>query len=50
MRTLSLIAWLILCACASQLPSDVPRYGYRIVHTYPHDRLAFTEGSPRSGE
>lgn len=44
MRTLSLTALLMLCACASQLPSDVPHYSYQIVHAYPHDRLAFTEG------
>jgi len=24
--------------------SEVPEYGYEIVHTYPHDRAAFTEG------
>ncbi len=44
MRTLSLTALLMLCACASQLPSDVPRYSFQIVHAYPHDRTAFTEG------
>lgn len=44
MRALSLTVLLILCACASQLPSDIPRYAYRVVHAYPHDRLAFTEG------
>lgn len=26
------------------LPAAVPVYGYEIVHTYPHDRTAFTEG------
>ena len=44
MRALSLTAFLILCACASQLPSDTPRYSYKIVHSYPHDPQAFTEG------
>ena len=44
MRALSLTALLILCACASQLPSDIPRFTYQIVHAYPHDSLAFTEG------
>jgi glutamine cyclotransferase len=44
MRTLSLTALLILCACGSQLPSKVPQYGYQIVHAYPHDKSAFTEG------
>ena len=44
MRKLWLTALLILCACAGQLPSGVPQYSYQIVHAYPHDRLAFTEG------
>src|SRR3954462_2553771 len=44
MRTISVTALLILCACASQLPSEAPHYSYQIVHEYPHDRLAFTEG------
>ncbi len=26
------------------LQSAIPRYGYRVVNTYPHDRGAFTEG------
>jgi len=29
---------------ASAQASGVPEYGYEVVHTYPHDRLAFTEG------
>ena len=28
----------------AQLEAGVPVYGYRIVHTYPHDTHAFTEG------
>jgi len=44
MRTLSLTALLILCACGTQLPPNVPQYGYRVVHAYPHDPSAFTEG------
>src|SRR3954454_21332194 len=44
MRKLAPLAFLILSACAGQLPSDVPRYTFQIVHSYPHDRLAFTEG------
>ncbi|MFL6447024.1 MAG: glutaminyl-peptide cyclotransferase [Bryobacteraceae bacterium] len=44
MRTIALTALLILCACASQLPPDVPHYSYQIVHAYPHDNEAFTEG------
>ena len=29
-------------ACAP--PSTAPEYGYRVVHVYPHDRNAFTQG------
>jgi len=38
-------AALAVCACgpASQA-SDVPEYTYEIVHTYPHDPKAFTQG------
>lgn len=28
----------------SQAPAPVPMFGYTIVHTYPHDRDAFTQG------
>lgn len=28
----------------SSIPGDLPVYGYRIVHSYPHDVKAFTEG------
>jgi glutaminyl-peptide cyclotransferase len=42
-RTLKLV-----CACCALLCASahaaVPRYGYEIVHTYPHDATAFTEG------
>ncbi|MFL6414964.1 MAG: glutaminyl-peptide cyclotransferase [Bryobacteraceae bacterium] len=44
MRTLCLTAILILCACASPPPSEVPHYTAKIVHAYPHDSSAFTEG------
>ena len=45
MRTLVLIAALTACACgpASQAEST-PEYTYQIVHTYPHDPNAFTQG------
>ncbi len=33
---------LLLSACAAR--AAVPVYGYRVVHTYPHDTRAFTEG------
>ncbi len=32
------------CACAPAVPAGIPEYGYEIVHTYPHDPTAFTEG------
>src|SRR5215210_3411606 len=35
-RTPGFAAW--------QAPSSVPMSGYTIVHTYPHDRDAFTQG------
>jgi glutamine cyclotransferase len=37
---------LIACAMAyaGQCPAAVPVYGYDVVHTYPHDPAAFTEG------
>lgn len=38
----ALIAALCLPACASH--AAVPVYGYRVVHAYPHDTQAFTEG------
>src|SRR3954451_24470157 len=44
MRTLSFTALLMLCACGSALPPDAPNYSYRVVHSYPHDSSAFTEG------
>jgi len=31
-------------AAVAQLEAGVPVYGYQIVHTYPHDTHAFTEG------
>ena len=36
---------LIACACGPATQAGgIPEYGYQIVHTYPHDRMAFTEG------
>src|SRR5581483_6655882 len=37
---------LAVCACgpASQAVVEVPEYGYDVVHVYPHDATAFTEG------
>ncbi|MBS1858707.1 MAG: glutaminyl-peptide cyclotransferase [Acidobacteria bacterium] len=44
MRTFLLLAAFAVCACGSASPAAAPEYGYRIVHTYPHDPLAFTQG------
>src|SRR5215469_16864870 len=38
----SAIAILLCCALAST--AQTPQYGYRVVHVYPHDRNAFTQG------
>ena len=37
-------ALLLLAAVALTACAQVPEYGYRIVHTYPHDASAFTQG------
>ncbi|HTS46848.1 MAG TPA: glutaminyl-peptide cyclotransferase [Bryobacteraceae bacterium] len=37
----------IVCAalvCASIAAAQTPEYGYQVVHVYPHDRNAFTQG------
>jgi glutamine cyclotransferase len=37
----------LACGMASRVAisqAAIPRYGYDIVHTYPHDPSAFTEG------
>src|SRR5262245_53738070 len=45
MRYLIVAAAMAACACGpSSQASGIPEYGYEVVHTYPHDRLAFTEG------
>jgi glutaminyl-peptide cyclotransferase len=35
---------LAACACGPASQAGVPEYGYDVVHVYPHDRSAFTEG------
>jgi glutaminyl-peptide cyclotransferase len=38
---------ILTCACAPTAPApaaSVPEYGYEVVHEYPHDPMAFTEG------
>jgi glutaminyl-peptide cyclotransferase len=37
-------AWLLIVLCCQTAGANVPLYGYEVVHTYPHDRGAFTEG------
>lgn len=32
------------CGPVSAPPAETPEYGYTVVHAYPHDREAFTEG------
>jgi glutaminyl-peptide cyclotransferase len=45
MRILVVVAALTACACgpASQAGS-IPEYGYEVVHSYPHDPGAYTQG------
>jgi glutaminyl-peptide cyclotransferase len=43
-RVTLLLAALAACACRSDSGTGVPEYTYEIVHEYPHDRTAFTEG------
>jgi glutamine cyclotransferase len=43
-RTLVLIAAWAAAACGPASQAGVPEYGYQVVHTYPHDPLAFTQG------
>src|ERR1700728_3812485 len=38
----SFAVWVLTCAIASR--AAVPKYGYEIVHTFPHDTSAFPEG------
>ncbi len=35
---------LAVLACAAAHAADIPVYGYRVVHAYPHDTGAYTEG------
>ena len=44
MRILAALTALAACACGPASQAGVPEYGYRVVHVYPHDRTAFTEG------
>src|SRR5258708_30986408 len=42
-RTLAILCALCAAACTGARAA-IPRYDYEIVHTYPHDTSAFTEG------
>jgi len=43
--TLALVASaLAVCACGPTSQAGTPEYGYTVVHAYPHDPKAFTEG------
>jgi glutaminyl-peptide cyclotransferase len=44
MRFLALILFLLAAAGTASADSEVPVYSVEVVHTYPHDVTAFTEG------
>src|SRR5579871_6833610 len=45
MRILVVMIFLAACSCGPASQADgVPEYGYEIVHTYPHDPSAYTQG------
>jgi Glutamine cyclotransferase len=44
MRLIIFLAVLASFACGPAAPAGVPEYGYQVVHAYPHDREAFTQG------
>ena len=44
MRMLVLAAAALLCGCGNGPQAAAREYGYKIVHAYPHDPEAFTEG------
>lgn len=39
-----LVAFIFISAAAYSAQSNAPTFGYRIIHTYPHDPKAFTQG------
>ena len=43
LRRVSIIACCALAALAPATP-QAPQYGYQVLHVYPHDRSAFTQG------
>jgi len=44
MRFVTALALLLAPLCSYAAPARTPVYGYRIVHVYPHDPGAFTQG------
>lgn len=44
MRILLLAIALCACSCSSAPPPEVQEYTYEVVHAWPHDPTAFTEG------
>src|SRR5215831_13761451 len=46
MRILVAAFALVACSCGPSTQADggIPEYGYQLIHSYPHDRRAFTEG------
>lgn len=39
-----LLSSIVICAAPCSAQNKAPTYGYRVVHTYPHDSKAFTQG------
>jgi glutaminyl-peptide cyclotransferase len=44
MRILLVALAVFVCSCSSAPPPEVQEYAYEVVHAYPHDPGAFTEG------
>ena len=45
MRMMIAVAALAACACGPATQArGIPEYGYDVVHTYPHDPQAYTQG------
>jgi glutamine cyclotransferase len=48
-RSFLIVLALLTCGCGPEEPRGIPEYGYEVVHAYPHDPQAFTEGLFYSG-